>query len=184
MARGLTRADAERLIVRGFFQDVLDRIELAPVREALAERARSAHPAELALSVAAAPRKQSAPVALGRHRVARRGRVCGHSGEAAEDRADALEAVAAEARPAPGRRAPRPALRPRSCSRSRAPRRRGTRPRRCTASAQSRRVCCGSVLRRGRRRPARTTGSRSRPSPARSCRHQLAVRCPVEARRA
>ena len=37
MARGLTRADAERLIVRGFFQDILDRIELAPVREALAE---------------------------------------------------------------------------------------------------------------------------------------------------
>ena len=37
MARGLTRADAERLIVRGFFQDMLDRIELAPVREALAE---------------------------------------------------------------------------------------------------------------------------------------------------
>jgi Fe-S cluster assembly protein SufD len=38
MSRGLTRGDAERLIVRGFFQDVLDRIELAPVREALAER--------------------------------------------------------------------------------------------------------------------------------------------------
>jgi Fe-S cluster assembly protein SufD len=37
MARGLTRQDAERLIVRGFFQDVLDRIELPPVREALAE---------------------------------------------------------------------------------------------------------------------------------------------------
>jgi Fe-S cluster assembly protein SufD len=37
MARGLTRADAERLIVRGFFQDVLDRIELDAVREALAE---------------------------------------------------------------------------------------------------------------------------------------------------
>ena len=37
MARGLTRADAERLIVRGFFQDVLDRIEIPPVREALAE---------------------------------------------------------------------------------------------------------------------------------------------------
>jgi Fe-S cluster assembly protein SufD len=37
MARGLTRPDAERLIVRGFFQDVLDRIELDPVREALAE---------------------------------------------------------------------------------------------------------------------------------------------------
>ena len=37
MARGLSRAEAERLIVRGFFQDVLDRIELEPVREALAE---------------------------------------------------------------------------------------------------------------------------------------------------
>jgi len=36
MTRGLTRADAERLIVRGFFQDVLDRIALEPVREALA----------------------------------------------------------------------------------------------------------------------------------------------------
>ncbi len=35
MARGLTRGEAERLIVRGFFQDVLDRIELEPVREAL-----------------------------------------------------------------------------------------------------------------------------------------------------
>jgi len=37
MARGLTRHDAERLIVRGFFQDVLDRIELEPVREALSQ---------------------------------------------------------------------------------------------------------------------------------------------------
>jgi Fe-S cluster assembly protein SufD len=37
MARGLTRAQAERLIVRGFFQDVLDRIELEPVREALGD---------------------------------------------------------------------------------------------------------------------------------------------------
>jgi Fe-S cluster assembly protein SufD len=37
MARGLTRQDAERLIVRGFFQDILDRIELPPVKEALAE---------------------------------------------------------------------------------------------------------------------------------------------------
>jgi Fe-S cluster assembly protein SufD len=37
MSRGLTRADAERLIVRGFFQDILDRIDLEPVREALAE---------------------------------------------------------------------------------------------------------------------------------------------------
>ncbi len=36
MSRGLSRAEAERLIVRGFFQDVLDRIELEPVREALA----------------------------------------------------------------------------------------------------------------------------------------------------
>jgi Fe-S cluster assembly protein SufD len=35
MARGLSHAEAERLIVRGFFQDVLDRIELEPVREAL-----------------------------------------------------------------------------------------------------------------------------------------------------
>jgi len=37
MTRGLSRAEAERLIVRGFFQDVLDRIELEPVREALGE---------------------------------------------------------------------------------------------------------------------------------------------------
>ena len=35
MARGLSRAEAERMIVRGFFQDILDRIELEPVREAL-----------------------------------------------------------------------------------------------------------------------------------------------------
>jgi Fe-S cluster assembly protein SufD len=35
MARGLSRAEAERLIVRGFFQDILDRIDLEPVREAL-----------------------------------------------------------------------------------------------------------------------------------------------------
>jgi Fe-S cluster assembly protein SufD len=35
MARGLSRGEAERLIVRGFFQDVLDRIDLEPVREAL-----------------------------------------------------------------------------------------------------------------------------------------------------
>jgi Fe-S cluster assembly protein SufD len=35
MARGLPRPQAERLIVRGFFQDVLDRIDLQPVREAL-----------------------------------------------------------------------------------------------------------------------------------------------------
>ncbi|MGH3077708.1 MAG: Fe-S cluster assembly protein SufD [Gaiellaceae bacterium] len=37
MTRGLSRAEAERLIVRGFFQDVLDRVELEPVRDALAE---------------------------------------------------------------------------------------------------------------------------------------------------
>jgi Fe-S cluster assembly protein SufD len=36
MTRGLNRAQAERLIVRGFFQDVLDRVELEPVRDALA----------------------------------------------------------------------------------------------------------------------------------------------------
>ena len=35
MGRGLPRPEAERLIVRGFFQDVLDRIELEPVREAV-----------------------------------------------------------------------------------------------------------------------------------------------------
>jgi Fe-S cluster assembly protein SufD len=35
MARGLSRGEAERLIVRGFFADVLDRIEIIPVREAL-----------------------------------------------------------------------------------------------------------------------------------------------------
>jgi Fe-S cluster assembly protein SufD len=35
MTRGLSRSEAERLIVRGFFQDILDRIELEPVREAL-----------------------------------------------------------------------------------------------------------------------------------------------------
>src|SRR5215210_3073628 len=37
MARGLSRGEAERLIVRGFFSDVLDRIELEPVREARGE---------------------------------------------------------------------------------------------------------------------------------------------------
>jgi Fe-S cluster assembly protein SufD len=37
MARGLSRAEAERLIVRGFFSDVLDRIQLEPVREALGD---------------------------------------------------------------------------------------------------------------------------------------------------
>jgi Fe-S cluster assembly protein SufD len=36
MTRGLSRGEAERLIVRGFFQDILDRIDLEPVREALA----------------------------------------------------------------------------------------------------------------------------------------------------
>ena len=37
MARGLSRGEAERLIVRGFFQDILDRIEFEAVRDALAE---------------------------------------------------------------------------------------------------------------------------------------------------
>jgi Fe-S cluster assembly protein SufD len=36
MTRGLSRGEAERLIVRGFFQDILDRIEFEAVREALA----------------------------------------------------------------------------------------------------------------------------------------------------
>jgi len=36
MARGLSRPEAERLIIRGFFQNILDRIDLAPVREAVA----------------------------------------------------------------------------------------------------------------------------------------------------
>jgi Fe-S cluster assembly protein SufD len=36
MTRGLSRGDAERLIVRGFFQDILDRIEFEAVRESLA----------------------------------------------------------------------------------------------------------------------------------------------------
>jgi Fe-S cluster assembly protein SufD len=36
MARGLARGEAERLIVRGFFEDVLARVGLEPVREALA----------------------------------------------------------------------------------------------------------------------------------------------------
>jgi Fe-S cluster assembly protein SufD len=35
MSRGLSRGEAERLIVRGFFEDVLARVELAPVRDAL-----------------------------------------------------------------------------------------------------------------------------------------------------
>jgi Fe-S cluster assembly protein SufD len=35
MARGLTRGEAERLIVRGFYQEIFDRIEFDPVREAL-----------------------------------------------------------------------------------------------------------------------------------------------------
>jgi Fe-S cluster assembly protein SufD len=35
MSRGLKRPEAERLVVRGFFQNVLDRIDLEPVREAV-----------------------------------------------------------------------------------------------------------------------------------------------------
>jgi Fe-S cluster assembly protein SufD len=35
MARGLSRGEAERLIVRGFYQEIFDRIELEPVRAAL-----------------------------------------------------------------------------------------------------------------------------------------------------
>jgi Fe-S cluster assembly protein SufD len=45
MARGLSRGEAERLIVRGFFQDMLDRIELEPVREAVAQALEARIPA-------------------------------------------------------------------------------------------------------------------------------------------
>ncbi|HVM16571.1 MAG TPA: Fe-S cluster assembly protein SufD [Gaiellaceae bacterium] len=44
MARGLSRGEAERLIIRGFFQDILDRIELEPVREAVASALESRIP--------------------------------------------------------------------------------------------------------------------------------------------
>ena len=36
MSRGLTRADAQRAIVRGFFEPVLARIASEPVRDSLA----------------------------------------------------------------------------------------------------------------------------------------------------
>ena len=36
MTRGMPRAEAERMVVRGFFQNMLDRIELEPVRETVA----------------------------------------------------------------------------------------------------------------------------------------------------
>ena len=45
MARGLSRGEAERLIVRGFFQDMLDRIKLEPVREAVAQALEARIPA-------------------------------------------------------------------------------------------------------------------------------------------
>jgi Fe-S cluster assembly protein SufD len=45
MARGLSRGAAERLILRGFFQDVLDRIELEPVRDAVASALEARIPA-------------------------------------------------------------------------------------------------------------------------------------------
>jgi len=35
MSRGMSASEAERLIVRGFFAEALDRIEREPVREAL-----------------------------------------------------------------------------------------------------------------------------------------------------
>jgi Fe-S cluster assembly protein SufD len=37
MARGLSRGEAERLIVRGFFQNILDRIEFKAVKDSLAD---------------------------------------------------------------------------------------------------------------------------------------------------
>ena len=36
MSRGLSKADAQRVIVRGFFEPVLERIASEPVRDALA----------------------------------------------------------------------------------------------------------------------------------------------------
>jgi Fe-S cluster assembly protein SufD len=45
MARGLTRAQAQRLIVRGFFEDVLERIGSEPVRERVAAAIESRLPA-------------------------------------------------------------------------------------------------------------------------------------------
>jgi Fe-S cluster assembly protein SufD len=45
MARGLSQGAAERLIVRGFFQDILDRVVLEPVRETLAEALEARIPA-------------------------------------------------------------------------------------------------------------------------------------------
>jgi Fe-S cluster assembly protein SufD len=45
MARGLSRGAAERLILRGFFQDVLDRIALEPVRDAVAQALEARIPA-------------------------------------------------------------------------------------------------------------------------------------------
>ncbi len=62
MARGLSRGEAERLIVRGFFQDVLDRIDLEPVREALAaalDQARIAGIDAAALGLVAAKMQRS-----------------------------------------------------------------------------------------------------------------------------
>ena len=47
MARGLPRSEAERLIVRGFFQDVLDRIELAAGPRGARRGPRGPHPAGL-----------------------------------------------------------------------------------------------------------------------------------------
>ncbi|MDQ7820700.1 MAG: Fe-S cluster assembly protein SufD [Armatimonadota bacterium] len=38
MSRGLTRSQAVRMVVEGFFAEVLDRVPLAPVRDLLAER--------------------------------------------------------------------------------------------------------------------------------------------------
>jgi len=44
MSRGLSESEAERLIVRGFFAEALDRIEREPIREALAKALESRIP--------------------------------------------------------------------------------------------------------------------------------------------
>ena len=85
MTRGLTRAEAERLIVRGFFQDVLDRVELEPVRDALAAaleaRIPQAYSASLTALALPSPRAEACACSLPFRRSARDriGRVGGAS---------------------------------------------------------------------------------------------------------
>jgi hypothetical protein len=61
MARGLSRAEAERIIVRGFFQDILDRIDLEPVRETLSEALEARIPKAQRWASASTRRSRSRP---------------------------------------------------------------------------------------------------------------------------